>query len=491
MEIRYRSESLNYYERCLNTAVTQEDTQEVIVPDSLPDVSEILETGGQTLIRGKDMHLSGVAVSGLSELTVLYRTEGGGLGRLPVDIPFEAEIACPSTEESSRIVASVRLVSGEARLLNSRKLAVKAEVCVTVTVWVPRELCWAAEAEAEGCSLEFLRESRVLWPVLAVDERTFTAEESLPLPGGKPPADSILSLRAALREEEASPVGRKLVVRGTAAVTAVYLSGAGEVAEAEFRLPWSAFLDLPEGEEAADWWITTALTGCGAELEEGGGFGVTVGGVVQAALRCRRELRFLADAYGTDCRFFPEFGAAVLEGESSQDSGTDTVTVRMEGLRKPKSFLDLFADCGRPRQDRDSVRVPVTVRALCAMEDGGMELLTGRGEAVFPGTGTVPELSCGELYASVTPAGAEVRVPVLFRRSRSAEESLNYLTGGTAEELPEQPGTPTVTLLRTAEGDTLWSLGKRKGVPCAAIRAYNHLEEGEEPAPGTLLLLAR
>lgn len=76
VEIRYRSESLNYYERCLNTAVTQEDTQEVIVPDSLPDVSEILETGGQTLIRGKDMHLSGVAVSGLSELTVLYRTEG-------------------------------------------------------------------------------------------------------------------------------------------------------------------------------------------------------------------------------------------------------------------------------------------------------------------------------------------------------------------------------------------------------------------------------
>ncbi len=141
--------------------------------------------------------------------------------------------------------------------------------------------------------------------------------------------------------------------------------------------------------------------------------------------------------------------------------------------------------------DQETVRVSVAAKALCRMEDGGMELLTGRGEAVFPGTGCVPEVACGELYASLTASGAEVRVPVRISRERSRAERVTYLTGGAAEEGEEGGPEPAVTLLRAEAGDTVWSLGKRKRVPCAAIRAYNHLEEGEEPAPGTLLLLAK
>lgn len=489
MEIRCKGGSLLYYERILDAAVSREDTREVIVPDSLPDAAEILETCGQTLIRGKDVRSDAVVVSGLSELAVLYRTEDGGLGRLPVDVPFEAELDCPSPGDRLRIVASVRLVSGEARLFNSRKLAVRAEVCVTASVWSPRELEWAEEAEAEGRSLELLRETRTVWPCVEVDERTFTAEDTQPLPNGKPPAESILSVRASLREEEASPVGRKLVVRGSALVTAAYLSEGGEVAQADFRLPWSAFLELPE-EGETDYALTTALTGCSAELGEGG-FSFTLGGVAQAALRCRREIRCIADAYGTDFLFRPVFETAVLEGETVRDSGTDTLTLRLESLRKPRSFLDLFAECGRPRMDQETVRVSVAVKALCGMEDGSMELLTGRGEAVFPGEGSVPEVDCGELYASVTASGAEVRVPVRISRVRSREERVTFLTGGSAEEDGEGGPEPAVTLLRAEEGDTVWSLGKRKRVPCAAIRAYNRLEEGEEPVPGALLLLAK
>jgi hypothetical protein len=141
--------------------------------------------------------------------------------------------------------------------------------------------------------------------------------------------------------------------------------------------------------------------------------------------------------------------------------------------------------------DQETVRVSVAVKALCGMEDGSMELLTGRGEAVFPGEGSVPEVDCGELYASVTASGAEVRVPVRISRVRSREERVTFLTGGAAEEGGEGGPEPAVTLLRAEEGDTVWSLGKRKRVPCAAIRAYNRLEEGEEPVPGALLLLAK
>ena len=490
MDIRFKGASMQYYERTLHTAVSQEDTAEMIVPDALPDVSDLLLTDGHSLIRGKDVHRSGISVSGLSELNVLYRAEDGGLGRLPVDIPFETEISFNVPDDAARIVASVRLISAEGRILNSRKLLLRAEVCVTVSLWMPATLRWATEASAEGCSVEVKTERSILQPVCAVEEKTFTAEDTQALPAGRPRAEALLYTRGALLLEEAEQVGGKLVARGTAAVSAVYRTSVDEAAMAEFRLPWSAFLDLPEGGEKLSWEAVTALTGCAGELTEEGSFAFTVGGVVQAAIRCEREICAVADAYGVDCVFTPRCEAAEMDGEAVSEVKTETVSFRMEELRKARSLVCLTVDCGRPRQEKENLRLPVNAKALCVMEDGSLGLLCGKGEALCQASG-VPEIECGEAYAAVSGGGVEVRLPVSFRLTKCRRLRLSFLTEGEAAPRPEGACGPNVVLLRASEGDSVWSLGTKKGVSCAAIRSYNQLGEGEEPTPGTLLLLAR
>ncbi len=491
MDIRFKEASLHRYERTVNTAVTQEDTVEIIVPDSQPDAAELLLTDGHSLIRGKDVRRSGAAVSGVSELTVLYRGEDGSLARVPADIPFETEISFNAAEDTARLTASVRLIGGEARILNSRKLLVRAEVCITVSVWTPLELRWAAEASTEDCGVELKTESCLVRSVCAVGEKTFTAEETLSLPGGRPPAEALLLARAALRQEEAEQVGRKLVVRGTAAVSALYRTVSGEAAESGFSLPWSAFLELPEVDGELNWELVTTLTGCSGEVTEDGAFAFTVGGVVQAAFRSARELRWFADAYGTDCVFSPVYERTEMETEAQPEIRTENVVIRTDGLRKPRSIVCLSADCARPRQEKEGVRAAVGVKLLCVTEDGSLEVLTGRGEAFCNGSGSVPELSCGEAYAAVSPGGVEIRVPVSFRRCVSQSRVISLLTGGEVSPRHSSGEKPNVVLQYTVPGDTVWSLGKQKGIACAAIRSYNQLSENEEPAPGTLLLLAR
>ena len=490
MDIRFKGASLPFYERILNTAVSQEDTAEVIVPDALPDAAELMMTDGQSLIRGKDVRRSGISVSGISELTVLYLAEDGRLCRMPVEIPFENEISFNVPDDAARIVATVRLISCEARILNSRKLLLRAEVCITVSVWTPKELRWASEALAEGCGVELKQEQCILCGVCAVEEKTFNAEDTQSLPAGKPQAEELLLARASLRQEEAEQVGRKLVVRGTAEVTAVYETASGSVCSAQFKLPWSAFLELPEESPDLIWELAVTLTGCSVEMTDDS-FGITVGGVVQAVIRSRKEIQWISDAYGTDCSFIPEYETAEADTEAVSDMKTETVCVRLEGLRRPQSFAYLTADCGRPRQEKETVRLPVNLKALCVMEDGSQELLSGRGEAVCTGVGSVPEVSCGEVLASIASGSAELRVPVSFRRTVVTRRQLGILTGGEAAPRREKADGPNVTLLRASEGDSVWSLGKSKGISCASIRSYNMLEEGEEPLPGTLLLLAR
>ncbi len=491
MDIRFKGASLQHYERILNTAVSQEDTAETIVPDALPDVAELLMTDGQSLIRGKDVHHSGVSVSGISELSVLYRTEEGSLGRLPVEIPFETEISFNIPDDSAKIVASVRLTGCEARILNSRKLLLRAETCITVSVWSQRTLRWAEEAAAEECRVERKTECCVLRPVSEIVEKTFTAEDSQPMPAGRPRAESLLSTRASLRWEEAEQVGRKLVVRGTADVTALYRTLDDEAATAEFRLPWSAFLELPETDKGLSWELVTALTGCSGELTEENGFSIAVGGVVQAVIRNETEISWIADAYGIDCAFAPVFETTEMDTATSCESKTENLNIFLNSMRKPRSLVYLTADCGRPRQDKENLRLPVNVKALCVMEDGRPEQLSGRGEMSFAGISSLPEVSCGEVFASVTPGGVELRVPVCIRQTRCSRRTLSLLTDAEVSERSERYQGPNVVLLRASDGDSVWSLGKKKGISCTAIRSYNQLEEGEEPAPGSLLLLAR
>ena len=491
MDIRFKSASLQYYERTLHTAVSQEDTAEMIVPDSLPDVAELIMADGNSLIRGKDVHRSGVSVSGLSELSVLYRAEDGSLGRLPADIPFETEISFNVADDAAKVVASVHLVSAEARILNSRKLLLRAEVCVTLSVWTPETLRWASEAAPEGCEVELKREKCLLRPVCAVEEKTFTAEETLSLPAGKPRPQDLLDARAVLRQEEAEQVGHKLVVRGTAAVNALYRTVSDEVAAADLRLPWSAFLDLPEEGSDLRWEIVTALTGCSGEVTEEGGFRFAVGGVAQTVIRCEREISWIADAYGTDCAFNPSFASVEMDTEAACETGTESLVIRLDAMRKPRSLVFLATDCGRPRPDRENIRLPVSAKALCLMEDGSLEQLSGRGEVLLTGIGGIPEVSCGEAFAAFSGGGAELRCPLSFQTSRCTHRQLSFLTEGEVSEKTPATAGPNVILVRASEGDSVWSLGKRKGISCASIRSYNQLEEGEEPVPGTLLLLAR
>lgn len=489
MEIKCKVGTLPTFERVFNAAVTKEGTAEVTIPDTMPDVSELLLTDGQSLIRGKDVHGGGLTVSGISELTVLFRTEDEKTERISIDVPFEAEAGC-STDDDSRAIASVHLTSAEARVLSARRILVRAEVCVTISLWTPAELRWLENAAAENCGAELRRKCVRLVPVVAVEEKTVVSEDVQPLPAGKPPVGSVLYSRAILRPESAEPVGGKLVVRGNASVSAIYETSAGEIAQAELSQFWSGFIDLPEAGEGLSFDTVTALTGCSVEAD-GGGFRISVGGVVQAVIRRREELEMIVDAYGTDCSLVPTIETMIVDVEAVPEITADAVSIHLESLRRPRALVCISADCGRPRQEKESVRVPVTVKALCVMEDGKHELLTGRGEAICSGCGSIPEVSCGELYASVASPGADVRAPVCFAQTRYRREEIRYLSAIEAKNSAILKGGPSVTILRAAPGDSVWSLGKARGLPCASVRAYNDLSEEEEPTPGSLLLLAR
>ncbi len=493
MEISFESESLRYFERLYSGSSTHEETTELIVPDALPDVGGVLSVEGSALLRGKEAGTDSLTVSGVCDLSILYLPEEGGtLQRLSTEVPFSAVIPCPGLTELGRAVVTLRLVSGEARLLNSRKLLVRTEVCVTAGVWLPRQLEWNSACRAEG-GIEVLCREYVLMPVTDVTEKTFSAGETLALPGGRPEPEEVLSARVSLRTEEMNGVGSKLILRGSARVGVFYISARGEPAEAELQLPWSLILELESEGAEQRCEVYTAVTGFRVSPAQEGGFLVELGAVAQAAVRTRVTLRCVADAYGIGNELETQVKTAELEtGGEILESG-DSLRLQLDAQKTVGRVVHICTWLGRPRTEEGETRITLQAKALCMGDNGSLTALSGRKEAVCPReTGQALTAEAGEAYGSVNGQGVEVRVPVSYRCPRWETGEVQMLTG--AETVQEsEPGEeqPAISVILAREGDSVWSLGKANRASCAGIRQVNGLEPEEEPAPGSLILVLR
>ena len=157
MELKLKKETFTSYEAVEETPISFETTQEAIVPDSCADVARIIDTSGTVLVHNKDLGPDGrVEVNGVIKTTVLFAPESGReVGAIHLSIPYHS--TCDSREAASSGVYSVRasLRSIDSRLLNPRKLLIRADITLHLTAYQQKtvQLCTAADADDKGLQI--------------------------------------------------------------------------------------------------------------------------------------------------------------------------------------------------------------------------------------------------------------------------------------------------------------------------------------------------
>ena len=120
-------------EKVFEYAMPVEQAAETVVPDTMPDVERILYAEGTVIIRSKEVNEGRVSVSAGVAATVVYSPEGGGAPcRVSAAVPVELELDAPGVTQESIPVAMLTLTGIEARMLNPRKLLVRAVISAEV-----------------------------------------------------------------------------------------------------------------------------------------------------------------------------------------------------------------------------------------------------------------------------------------------------------------------------------------------------------------------
>lgn len=487
MELQFAKSPLN----CLRTNVCevqeQEQTQEVRLPDGMPDIGRVLGAWGQCVLRGKQWNSGGIGANGGVMAWVLYAPEDGSEPRT-VEVWMPMQMKWNFREDSRRegaIRTCWRLRGVDARTLSARKLMVRACACVLGEAMEP----WETDVSTPDPMPEDVQLLRRTYPAMLpreAGEKAYFVEEALNLPEG---CEKLLYCQAQPRVTEQSVVGGKAVFRGELGIHLLCQCGDGQLRTADHTVGFSQFSDLDRDYNSdAELDVMMAVSALEPELQEGV-LRLKCGLVAQFLVHERRMLELVEDAYSPNRGVVPH--KERLELPMILDNSREAV--ELDAPFDGGKVLDVVFYPDHPQVRRAGglaeVELPGVFKVIYHDGQGILQGDTIRGSSQWelPVGENVSIRACSEAEGWPQWSAGALRGQMDVRAITTADEGLPTVTGlELGEAARPDPKRPSMILCRAGE-KSLWELAKASGSTVEAIRAANGLMD--EPEQGRMLLI--
>lgn len=499
MELVFQEQKLEYLCKILCDTVSQEQTADVIIPDSFPDAERVVDAFGTLLIRAEECGADSAAVSGTVQAGALFVGEDGSVQRVDAEIPFSVRRDFPKQTDDCMLQTNCHLRTVDARLLNSRKVLLRISVSCTMCVYAPKS-CTCYDVSEPAPNLQLKRTVLPLLTPAQLGEKSFTLNEVLEVPNGKPEIVRLLKCLYRTEIEEQRMVGNKAVFKGNLTVHALYAGEDEELCTYDWSLPFSQYAELEREMDEGD--LRTGLTLTGAEAEPDSQFGsrrllVSASLLAQCTVFHVQNVSVIEDAFCTDAEFLPTWEEWSMTGILDQQEFRETATAETE--QTAQRIVDAWILPDEAAMQRTGgqmeIELPITCSVLYLDEDGKLQGRTLRPsvrmqtQVAENAHCSVAQVNSGELFCSAGSGGISLRVPVRVGVDSVAEHTFRAVSGGeiTPLEASGQPR-PAVLLRLTDREESVWEIAKSCRASMQLIAAANELNGSSVPA-GTLLLI--
>lgn len=492
MELHFSRSVCQYLRKAACQIISQEQTQELRLPDALPDIGRVLGSWGQIVIRSKEWRASGMNVSGGVMAWVLYAPEDGSQPQtLDCWIPIQLKWDFPQTQRDGAICILPLLKSVDARSVSARKLMVRATVGVLGEALEPVETEIATATEVPE-DIQLLTRTYPMELPMEAGEKPFQMEEELIFPPSVPPVAKILHYELAPEITEHKVLAGRLVFRGDAVLRLVYMTEDGQVCSWHWELPFSQYTELDKDYGPnAHARIVPIVTALEMDRGEDGKWMLKAGISAQYVINDRTMLELTKDAYS------PNRQVKVKEEELKLpmhlDAYREELSIRQDWNDPTQKVVDSVWYFDHPRQHQQGdlleLEIPGQFQVLYQDENGQLQGITQRTEDRFTlhndPDNQVDAYTC--CIPDAVPGNGELAADAVVNCVVTGMHGLSMVTELEAGEITAaDPARPSL-ILRRAGNDSLWDIAKSSGSTVDAIRKANGLEQ--EPAPTQMLLI--
>lgn len=480
MELQWNKTPCPYLHTQIRQVQTLEETQELRLPEELPDIGRVLCAWGQCVVRGKQWRGDGMQASGGVTVSVLYLPEDGSVARCVESwLPFQAKWSFPQTRREGAMRIATLLQGVDARTLSARKMMLRANISLLgealepteAEIYVPAELPAGIEVLANVYPAVLPREA---------GEKQFTIEDEIHIPG----VSKWVSFSMQPEVTEQNVVGSRVVIRGNGHLRYVYLDEQGEIRSGNLDIPFAQFADLDrdyDNEATAD--LMLCVSGMEPETGEDS-LHIQCSVTAQYLIKDRALLEIIEDAYSPTRELSLEIQTLKLPMElENRVEVLDADPVFQEGKVLDMMFLPEY-----PVQYRDgdmvNLEIPAQFRFLYQDPEGNLQSATENWSTTL----TVPAAENTQLQPTITsiePSSNSARMKLNLQTW--ADQQIPMISGLTVGgSKPLEEARPSL-ILRPMDTDSLWELAKETGSTMDAIRKANGLTQ--EPRQGQMLLI--
>lgn len=494
MEMQFEKTEYSCLYPWADQVTTQEQTQELRLPDAMPDVGTVLGAWGQLLLRGKEWRGDGMSISGGVMTWVLYAPEDGSMPRVAEGwIPFQMRWDFPQAERDGNIQVSCLLRSVDGRCLSARKLLLRCVVSVAAQAWEPGSFAVYRPGKTEE-DVQLLTRSYPLCCPAEAGEKMFALDEELELPADIAGGGKLLHCQLLPQITDRKLMGDKAVFRGVGVIQCLVRTESGEVKSCTLEQNFSQYAQLDrEYGEHADLRVIPAVTSLEPELTEQGRLRLKAGLTGQYMVYDRPMVELVEDAYSPRRSIKLQMGQ--LTAPRVLDMHREVISARQ--TVQDLEPVDISFGLQQPGLLRDHEGVQLSLDGtFSALGTDGQGQLRGmdlkweesRGIQAHRDTRLTALCSQAGLPTAVRMGdGVELGCDVALETLTMASEPLPQVIGLELGELRQpDPGRPAL-VLRRAGKESLWQLAKEENSTVQAIQNANGLTS--EPEMGRMLLI--
>ena len=487
---------------------------DMIVPDSKPDLQEILRCQGNIKLREKRVTDDRISFSGEMEVCVLYRAKNGErpLYAMQASLPLEDFLHIDGLEKDMEVSLETTLEHLDCQIINDRKIGVKAVLGVSAVGERQNHAEILSNVSGEG--IECLQGVLRMEQETAALKDRFTIKEDIALPSSKPEIADVLWETADLTEQDIRAMDGKVMVRGSLRICMLYCDAEGNLGSFCEKIPFSGYLEDEHIEPKTE--LTGTLQIEEAKLtptiDEDGearqlAADVTIGAALQGRERTEQEI--LQDAYAPT-------GTVTLQTETitypiTVGSGKNQFALKerihLENDEKPmlraeEVWGDISLSEARTAVDAVEAEGVLTIYLLYHCEDDEMPLcMLERGipfgqmmelRSVEEGDDAAVHLRLDDLdFQMLSEQEGELRATVTMEAVVTRTETAETVTDMTLEEETAHPPLAGAVIYMVQKGDTLWKIAKRYRTTVEDILAINEIENPDLIYPGQKLLIIK
>lgn len=266
MSFELETESIRIYEPIKTANVKTVIDTDIIVPDTKPDVLNILQVNALSSITEKRLQKDAVSVMGYVDYTVLY---SGGEENVQVKsinyrAPFSQVIDAMGISDDMFNYVTSNVSHIEFHVQNSRKINIKSVVCFDTGAYLKKNISAASSVVSE-LNLPSKKEDIKALDICVCSNNSFFVSNEIRLNSQIDGTCEILKTDAKLRAGEVKTMNNKVVIKGSLITDTLY-SIDDDIYHLENEIPFTEVLDVDDISPDMHTEIRYNITGLDTEL---------------------------------------------------------------------------------------------------------------------------------------------------------------------------------------------------------------------------------